>query len=183
MSKKCNSDFKSKNMKEKYVMRNIVLIGMAGAGKSTIGVLLAKTLGMAFIDTDLLIQSSEGKLLQDIINDSGIEKLLEIEKNAVLGLKADSSIIATGGSVVYSPAAMRSLKEIGFLAYLKVPYDEIEKRIKNITGRGVVIRKHQTLYDVYIERASLYEKYADTVIDCANKDIEAIVQEMKDRLL
>ena len=159
-------------------MKNLVLIGMAGAGKSTIGVLLAKATGMAYIDTDLLVQEKEKKLLQAIISEKGIEGFLKTEEQVILCLDVKNSVIATGGSVIYSIDAMKKLKEHGVVVYLKVSYGEIEKRIRNITSRGIVMRKEQTLYDVYTERVPLYEKYADKIIDCSGMDIEEIVQKL-----
>jgi len=160
-------------------MKNIVLIGMAGAGKSTIGVLLAKTMGMSFIDTDLVIQQNEGKLLQVLLDEQGIDNFIKIEEKAVLGLNAKNSIIATGGSVVYSEKSMLHLMKNGLVVYLKVPFDIIETRLKNITTRGVVMKKGSKLIDVYNERSPLYEKYADVIIDCKNKDTESIVDEIR----
>ncbi|NMB96383.1 MAG: shikimate kinase [Clostridiaceae bacterium] len=158
--------------------RNIVLIGMPGAGKSTIGVLLAKTLGMSFIDTDLIIQEREGRLLQDIISLYGISRFLDIEENAILSLNCKATVVATGGSVVYSVKAMRYLRHNATVIYLKVEYDEIERRITNISTRGIAMNKGQNLIDIYNERIPLYERYADIVIDCSGKDVEDIIQEI-----
>lgn len=165
-------------MKMSRKSRNIVLIGMPGAGKSTIGVLLAKTLGMSFIDTDLVIQEREGKLLQDIISLHGIRKFLDIEENAILSLNCKASVVATGGSVVYSEKAMRHLKQNATVVYLKVEYEEIERRITNILTRGIAMDKGQNLVDIYNERLPLYERYADIIIDCSEKGIEDIIQEI-----
>src|SRR4030042_397011 len=160
--------------------KNIVLIGMPGAGKSTVGVLLAKTLGMSFIDTDLLIQEKEGRLLQEIIDGDGIKKFLKIEENVVLQVDAENSVIATGGSVIYSKNVINHLKERGKLIYLKLGYDEIERRISNMSSRGIAIGKDQKLIDLYNERIVLYEKYADIIIDCSDATIEDVVQKMVD---
>lgn len=159
---------------------NIVLIGMPGAGKSTVGVLLAKTLGMSFIDTDLLIQEKEGRLLQEIIDGDGIKKFLKIEENVVLQVDAKNSVIATGGSVIYSKNVINHLKERGKLIYLKLGYDEIERRINNMSSRGIAIGKDQKLIDLYNERIGLYEKYADIIIDCSDATIEDVVQKIVD---
>ncbi len=159
---------------------DIVLIGMPGAGKSTVGVLLAKTLGMSFIDTDLLIQEKEGWLLQDIIDRDGIKKFLKIEENVVLQVDAENSVIATGGSVIYSKNVINHLKERGKLIYLKLGYDEIERRINNISSRGIAIGKDQKLIDLYNERIVWYEKYADIIIDCSDATIEDVVQKIVD---
>ncbi|HOJ10763.1 MAG TPA: shikimate kinase [Clostridiales bacterium] len=163
-------------------MKNIVLIGMPSAGKSTIGVILAKTLGMCFIDTDLVIQEKECRLLQDIINTYGISRFLQIEENAVLTLKYKAAVIATGGSVVYSDKAMTHLKQDGIITYLKVGYEEIERRINNISTRGIIFNKGQSLLDMYNQRMPLYEKYSDITIDCSNKDVEQIIQVIIDKV-
>jgi shikimate kinase len=156
--------------------RNIVLIGMPGAGKSTIGVLLAKTLGMSFIDSDLLIQREDGRLLQEIIDNDGIGKFLKIEEDVILKLKVDNCVIATGGSVIYSDISVNHLKNNGRLIYLKLKYSDIEQRINNMSGRGIVIRQGQRLNDLFNERIILYEKYADVIVDCSNTTIEDVVR-------
>ncbi len=157
---------------------NIILTGMSGAGKSTLGVLLAKALGLGYVDTDILIQQHENKLLQEIIDDEGIEKFLEIEEQIVSNLDLKDCVIATGGSVIYSEKAMYALKQMGRIVYLHVPYEEIERRLTNITTRGIVIKKGKTLKDVYEERVPLYIQHSDQIIDCANMDIEACVEEI-----
>lgn len=156
-------------------MKNIVLVGMAGAGKSTVGVLLAKALGMTFIDTDIIIQDKEGKLLQEIIDEQGLDFFLQIEEKHVVEFEASNCIIATGGSVVYSSVAMEKLKKDGVVVYLDVPYDEIFRRLSNITTRGIVIKEGQTLLDIYNERVPLYEKYADIIMKLGGTDIEEVV--------
>jgi shikimate kinase len=155
--------------------QNIVLIGMPGAGKSTIGVLLAKALGMSFVDTDLLIQEKEGRLLQDIIEQDGVEKFLGIEETVILQLANANCVIATGGSVIYRNDAVRSLKKNGRLLYLKLRYDEIEQRLSNIASRGIAMGKGQKLIDLFNERVMLYEKYADRIVDCSDAGIEEVV--------
>ena len=155
---------------------NIVLIGMSGAGKSTLGVLLAKTMGMDFIDTDILIQQSTGSLLQDILDTQGPSRFLQIEEDVISALVPKNSVIATGGSVVYSKKAMEVLKSSGIIVYLDVPFKEIEKRLKNITGRGIVITEEKTLAEVYAERVPLYKKYGDIAVNCENQDIENCVR-------
>lgn len=154
---------------------NIVLIGMPGAGKSSVGVLLAKTLGMSFVDTDLLIQEKAGRLLQAIIDQDGVERFLALEEDVILRLERENSVIATGGSVIYSDAAMRHLKKDGSLIYLKLGYEEIEQRIKNMSTRGIAMDKGQKLIDLYHERVVLYEKYADMTVDCSGTGIEELV--------
>jgi len=157
---------------------NIILIGMSGAGKSTLGVLLAKTLGMDFVDTDILIQQSEGSLLQAIIDRQGPKSFLKTEEDVILGLHLKNCVIATGGSVVYSKKAMQALKRSGKVVYLDVPFMEIEKRLKNITGRGIVITEGKNLKEVYAERIPLYKKYGDIAVTCEKKDIEGCVREI-----
>ena len=156
-------------------MKNIVLIGMPSAGKSTVGVVLAKTLGMSFVDSDLVIQEKTGRLLQDIINEDGIDDFLEIEENSILSLKVKNTIIATGGSVIFCNKAIEHLKLEGIVVYLKVEFEEIVKRLDNITTRGVVLANGYSLKDMYNERAPLYEKYSDVIIDCSKKGVEEII--------
>ena len=158
--------------------RNIILIGMSGAGKSTLGVLLAKALGMSFLDTDILIQQHEGRKLQDIIDRDGVEQFLQIEEAIVSKVQAEHTVIATGGSVVYSERIMTSLKENGTVVFLTLPYEELVKRLKNITTRGIVIKKGNSLQDVYEERLPLYQKYADFTVNCTGKDVERCVEEL-----
>lgn len=161
---------------------NIVLIGMSGAGKSTLGVLLAKALGMDYVDTDIVIQHHEGRLLQDIIDNDGIEKFMEVEERIVSELQLRNCIISTGGSVIYSEKAMNVLKQGGQIIYLHVPYEEIKSRLINIKTRGIVIKKGNSLKDVYEERVPLYIKYSDKILDCSNKDIEHCVSEMIEKI-
>jgi shikimate kinase len=161
---------------------NIVLIGMSGAGKSTLGVLLAKALGMDYVDTDIVIQQREGRLLQAIIDIDGIEKFMEVEEEIVSGLQLENCIISTGGSVIYSDRAMNVLKQGGHIIYLHVPFEEITRRLTNITTRGIVIKKGSSLKDVYEERVPLYTKYSDITLDCSNKDVEHCVSEIIDNI-
>ncbi len=156
-------------------MRNITLIGMSGAGKSTIGVLLAKALGYEFVDTDLMIQKKEDKLLQEIIDKNGIDYFKQIESEVIQSVDVEKSVISTGGSVIYSDEAMAHLMEISHVIYLRVTYEEIEKRLLNIKTRGIVMGENETLKDVYAERISLYEKSCHEIIDCDNLGIEEIV--------
>lgn len=158
--------------------KNIVLIGMSGAGKSTLGVLLAKALGMDFVDTDILIQQREKRLLQEIIDQDGIERFLCVEEEVISGLTLRSCVVATGGSVVYSQRAMQALREGGTVIYLSVPYQEVEKRVTNITTRGIVMKQGRSLKDAYEERLPLYRQYSDVMIDCSGRDIEGCVGEM-----
>ena len=159
-------------------MDNIILIGMPGAGKSTVGVVLAKSLGFRFIDSDLLIQKKTGAILHDIIKEHGLEDFSSIENEVNRSIKTNKTVIATGGSVVYCTEAMQHLKTIGTVIYLKLSYDEIEKRLGNLEQRGVAIKKGQTLKSLYDERIPLYEKYADITIICEGKQIREIVNEI-----
>ena len=164
------------------VPKNIILIGMPGAGKSSIGVLLAKALGKAFIDTDLLIQAREGRLLQEIISEQGIEHFLAIEAEVLMGVQVANSVIATGGSAIYSDQAMAHLKQNGIIVYLKLTYEEIERRINNMSSRGIAIAKGKTLFDLYQERVPQYEQQADLTLDCSGRSIEESVQLTKEEL-
>ncbi|MGE4352690.1 MAG: shikimate kinase [Oscillospiraceae bacterium] len=151
--------------------KNVTLIGMPGAGKSTIGVVLAKILGYKFLDSDLLIQAQEGRLLWQIIKREGIEGFLKIEEQVNSGIVADNTIIATGGSVIYGSKAMAHLREISAVVYLRLSYEKIETRLGNLEKRGVTLPEGWTLCDLYNERTPLYEKYAHITFDCGNEDI------------
>ena len=144
---------------------NIVLIGMPGVGKSTIGVVLAKVLGYEFVDADLLIQKAEGKLLHEIIDERGTDGFIEVENRVNSQIDTHRSVIATGGSVVYGKEAMEHLRSIGTVVYLKQNLRPLERRLRNLKGRGVVLKPGQTLADLYKERVALYEKYADVTVD------------------
>lgn len=157
------------------VMNNIALVGMPGAGKSTVGVILAKTLGMDFADTDLDIQRAQGRLLQDIIEQDGIEHFLRVEEQTVLEGSWHHAVIATGGSVVYSRKAMAHLKKQAVVIYLKAELETLQRRIGNMATRGIAMSRHQTLNDIYEERTPLYEQYADIIIDGSDKDAEGVV--------
>lgn len=157
---------------------NLVLIGMPGAGKSTTGVLVAKELGKTFIDVDLLIQERENALLQEIIDRVGFDDFLVIEESVLLELNPENAIIAPGGSIIYSEKAVDHLKQKGLFVYLKLDYDEIERRIYNISSRGIVFGEGKGLFDLYEERIVLYEKYADLIIECSGLSIEEVTQEI-----
>ena len=157
-------------------MDNIVLIGMPGVGKSTIGVILAKILGYEFVDADLVIQKEEGKLLKEIIAEKGTEGFIEVENRVNSRLDVHHSVIATGGSVIYGKEAMEHLKEIGSVVYLKQSYRVLKNRLHNIKNRGVVLKEGQTLRDLYAERTLLYEKYADVTVDEHGLNIEETVE-------
>ena len=159
-------------------MKNIVLIGMPGAGKSMVGVLLAKTLRKKFIDTDLVIQETTGRHLQEIIDAEGPGAFMKIEEDAVLSHEFHNAVVATGGSVVYSRKAMEHLKENGIIVYLKITFKEMKSRLDNITTRGLVLHQGQTLRDLYSVRVPLYEAYADITIDCTDEHFEDIVRKI-----
>ena len=150
---------------------NIVLLGMPGSGKSTVGVLLAKRLGKRFVDTDLLIQEQEGRLLSEIIKEEGIDKFIAIENRINAAVEAENSVIAPGGSAVYGEEAMEHFKEIATVVYLKLSYRSVARRLGDLTKRGVVFRPGQSLKALYKERCPLYEKYADYVVECDGKKI------------
>lgn len=157
---------------------NVVLIGMPGAGKSTIGVILAKVMGYKFIDSDLLIQEQEQCLLKDIIEQKGLEGLLSVENQVNCDINTENSVIATGGSVVYSPEAMEHLRDIGIVVYIKLSYDTIRNRLGNIKQRGVVLREGQTLLSLYEERCPLYEKYAHVITEGENLGMEELMEKI-----
>ncbi|HJC57770.1 MAG TPA: shikimate kinase [Candidatus Eisenbergiella intestinipullorum] len=161
---------------------NIVLIGMPGAGKSTVGVVLAKRMGRRFLDSDLVIQEKTGRLLHEIISEEGLEGFLAIENEVNAGLPSDGSVIATGGSVIYGAQAMEHLKRTGHVVYLKLSFSEIESRLGDLKKRGVALREGQTLRELYEERIPLYEKYADLTLECGKKSIRDIVEELAVRL-
>ncbi len=157
-------------------MDNLVLIGMPGVGKSTVGVILAKVLGYQFLDSDLEIQRQEGMLLCEIIEKKGADGFLAVENRVNASLDVHRTVIATGGSVVYGKEAMEHLASIGKIVYLKVSYDILQKRLHDIKGRGVVTKEGQTLADLYKERTPLYEHYADFVVCEDGKNIEQTLE-------
>lgn len=154
---------------------NVILIGMPGAGKSTVGVVLAKVLGYDFIDSDLLIQKEEGRLLWQIMEEEGNEGFNRIEERVNSRIEAEHSVIATGGSVIYGPKAMEHLREIGTVVYLKVSCAILEQRLGDLTKRGVVFEPGQTLLDLYKERIPLYEKYAHLTVNIGHKTVHQSV--------
>lgn len=163
-------------------MDNIILIGMPGAGKSTLGVLLAKAMGKLFVDTDIIIQQKTKRLLQDIIDNDGTEEFLRLEEEILLTVNEENTVIATGGSAVYSEKAMEHFRKNGKIVYLHVDFNEIEKRVTNITTRGIVLKNGKSLADAFDERKPLYDKYADVVIDCTGSFIENSVKMLIEKL-
>lgn len=160
-------------------MKNIVLIGMPGCGKSTVGVLLAKAMGFRFIDTDIVIQERTGQLLQQMIDNSGLDAFCIEEERAIMSVeKSSGCVIATGGSAVYSRSAMLHLKQNGFVYYLSLPVEQVEKRLYNIKTRGIAMRPGDSISDVFRKRRRLYEEYADITVDCQGKSMEEIVGEI-----
>lgn len=156
-------------------MKNIVLIGMPASGKSTVGVLLAKTLGVGFCDTDLVIQQREKRLLQEIIDTDGIAYFLDVECSAVLSINCENCVVATGGSVVFRDAAMQKLKRNGTVVFLDVSLETVKSRLCNIKTRGVAADKGKTIDDIYFERLPFYKKYADITVSLDGKSAEDAV--------
>lgn len=153
---------------------NLILIGMPGAGKSTVGVILAKRLGFHFIDTDLIIQSREKCRLQQIIDTRGLEAFRCIEAQMLLDLSTEQCVIATGGSVVYSQQGMETLCRDGYGIYLKVPRRVLERRIADMGQRGLVMEKGQDFRQLFVERAPLYQRFAELTIECGDLSAERV---------
>lgn len=168
---------------EVKIMQNLILIGMPGVGKSTIGVIVAKMLGFKFIDSDIIIQDIEKRRLREIIDEEGIDGFIEIENRVNASIEADRTVIATGGSVVYGSEAMEHLKSIGKVVYIKLSYKQLNKRLNDIKNRGVVLKKGQSLKDLYDERRVLYEKYADVIVDEENCSIEQTIAKLLEAVL
>lgn len=161
-------------------MKNITMIGAPSCGKSTIGVMLANKLGMDFIDVDIIIQEQTGKLLKEIIAEQGTEGFIKIEGDIAASIEAENSVIAPGGSICYEDWAMEHLKAISTVVYLRISYEEMEKRIGDVVDRGVAIPDGYTLKDLYDERVKLYEQYADVIIDDTDTDhFDNVVDELQ----
>lgn len=158
---------------------NVTLIGMPAAGKSTVGVLLAKRLGYAFVDVDLVIQEREKRLLKEIIAEEGMEGFMAVENRVNAGLSLERSVIAPGGSVIYGKEAMEHLKSIGLVVYLKISYEELISRLGDVVDRGVVLRDGMTLLDLYRERERYFERYADITVDEEGKNLGQVVDELR----
>ena len=156
---------------------------MPGSGKSTCGVIAAKVMLKNFFDTDLLLQGLERSRLQELIDTKGVEYFYEAEEKAILSLNIDATVIATGGSVIYSEKAMEHLRSLGTVIYLHLEYETMMKRINDFTTRGIVVKKGSTLEDMYRERLPLYEKYADKIIYCDNNTVEETVKEIVESVM
>ena len=159
---------------------NVVLIGMPGAGKSTLGIVLAKILGMNFVDADLLIQGQCDKTLQKIIDACGPDGFIEVENQVLSEIQESNSVISTGGSAVYSEAAMKHLSEIGLVVYLQISFNELKMRLSDLQERGVVLKggMSMSLEDLYKERQPLYEKYAEVTVDVNDLTITAAARKV-----
>ena len=164
-------------------MKNIILTGMPGCGKSTVGVILAKTLGMRFVDTDLIIQQEQHDVLQHLIERFGVKRFEEMEEEALLSvMETEDTVIATSGSAVFCERGMNFLKQTGVCVYLEVPCDELKRRLSNIRTRGIAAAKGMTIEDIFNERSPYYEKYADIRIDCRDMHIEEITEIIAKRM-
>ena len=159
-------------------MGNIILVGMPSCGKSTVGVVLAKTMNKGFTDTDLLIQQAEGKTLQEIINENGNDYFHRVEERELLAFDEENCVVATGGSAIYFDRAMEKFKEKGVIVYLQVSLDTVLTRLSNIRTRGVTLEKGQTLEDLYRQRIPLYEKHADVTICGDGLTVEEVVEKI-----
>lgn len=159
-------------------MQNLILVGMPACGKSTVGVVLAKTMNKGFVDTDILIQQREGRTLQQIIDARGNDYFHQVEEQVLLGYDGINDVVATGGSAIYFSAAMQKFKQKGKIIYLQVSLDTVLQRLSNIKTRGVTLEKGQTLADLYDQRVPLYEKHADIVIPADGLTVEGVVEKI-----
>lgn len=164
-------------------MKNVVLVGMPGSGKSTLGVLLAEQLCYKFTDTDILITHKAQMPLQEIINGKGLNYFLSFEEEIGCQVHYDGTVIATGGSMILSNKAMQNLKNNGIVVYINVPLDEIERRVNNVDTRGIAFKKGETLADIYEQRTPLYQKYADVTVDFSTESVENTVKKIKDKVI
>ena len=163
-------------------MDNLILIGMPGSGKSTVGVLLAKALGFQFVDVDLLIQQREGALLQELLDNRGVEPFLDAEEAAICSLDCRRTVIAPGGSCVCRAAAMEHLRRLGTVVYLQLSLEEVESRIHNLATRGIALSPGQTIADVYAYRVPLYERYAHLTVRADGQTLTDTVEAVKQAL-
>ena len=163
-------------------MANVVLIGMPGCGKSTLGVLLAKALMMDFVDTDLIMQNQSGKPLQQMVDELGTEGFSQAEEDCICGLKLDNTVIATGGSVALEERAMKHLAKTGVIVFVKLTYETIESRLKNISTRGITLKKGQTLRDLYNLRQPYNHHWGQIIVESDGQDIEQTVEMLVNKL-
>jgi shikimate kinase len=170
-------------MEKTNPINNIILIGMPGAGKSTVGVLLAKAMGRYFLDTDVLIQAAANASLHELIDRHGLDGFCDIERQYVECLDITNAVIATGGSVVYYDSAMQHLKKTGRVIYLELPLEILQQRLEDVKGRGVVIEPDQTLQSLYEKRRPLYEKYADIAIHTAGLNHDQVVWKILQKMI
>ncbi len=189
MDTKLQADYDNMNSRNRITAspqtrRHIILTGMPASGKSTIGVILAKLLGYDFVDTDLVIQHQTGKRLSSLIESEGLDGFLRLEGEIVSGIGPFDmeTVIATGGSVVYSEKAMRHLRKLGTIVYLEVPFEVLERRLSNMKARGVVMHDGQSLRGLYEERRVLYESYADMTISEGGLSVEEVLRLLEKRL-
>lgn len=163
-------------------MENIILVGMPSCGKSTCGVVLAKTMNKGFIDTDILVQQKEGMALQEIINKYGNDYFYQVEENVLCGFEGYNYVVATGGSAIYYEKAIEHFKKYGKIVYLRVSLETVLERLSNIKTRGVTLAKGQTLEDLYYERIPLYEKHADITIESEGCTVEELVEQIIEKV-
>lgn len=165
-------------------MKNIILVGMPGCGKSTLGVILAKKINYGYIDSDSVIVALQGKLLPNLIEELGNEAFLDLEARVISSITAQRCVISTGGSAIYREDVIKKMKENGVVIYLKISFEEVEKRLGDLKERGVVLKKGFTLRDLYEERDPLYEKSADIVVELdgssIEKNAEKLIREVKE---
>ena len=159
-------------------MKNVILVGMPACGKSTIGVVLAKTMNKGFVDTDILIQQAESRTLQEIIDQEGNDYFHHVEVRVLLDFDGEDYVVATGGSAIYFDRSMDKFKDKGVVVYIKVTFDTILERLNNIRSRGVTLEKGQTIADLYEQRIPLYQKHADVVIEADGLSVEEVVEKM-----
>ncbi len=161
---------------------NIILIGMPGAGKSTVGVLLAKRLGYNFVDTDLILQSEQQCRLQEIIAKVGLEEFKQLEADVMCNLATTHSVVATGGSAVYSARAMAHLQKLGQLVFIDIPLAELQTRVVDMDTRGLVIGPGESYEKLYQERQPLYEQYAEVTIAGAGLTVDAVAAAIEEQV-
>ena len=160
-------------------MKNIILVGMPGSGKSTLGIMLAKKIHYGYIDSDSVLVAQQGKLLPELIEELGNEGFLELEARVNASLCAKRCVIATGGSAIYRGDVIEKMKENGIVVYLQISYEEVERRLGNLQKRGVVLKEGYTLRDLYNERAPLYEQYADYIVPLSRGKIAESAEKIR----